>query len=206
MIERAIRAAAAMVAAVVVLSDLGGCDAETASGKTTPPAPLSGAGPRTPASVTSPVPGVPPELERGQVRVTGMIFSASGGGVTPERPFESGSVGAVPLDRFLAVQEALRPDMVVGKYLQKSLAVPQNLFREKRSDIGTLGPDGTYSLGLRPGRYAFCLVEIGGRRPSGTAPGERWIDRWVEVTVTTVELQTVLPVYNRDTGEITVLY
>jgi len=206
MIERAIRAAAAMVAAVVVLSGLGGCDAETASGTTTPPAPLGGAGPRTPDTATPQIPGVPAPLERGQVRVTGMIFSASGDGVTPERPFESGSIGAVPLDRFLAVQEALRPDMVVGKYLQRSLAVPQNLFREKRSDIDTLGPDGTYSLGLRPGRYAFCLVEIGGRRPSDTAPGKRWIDRWVEVTVTTVELQTVLPVFNRDTGEITVLY
>ena len=96
--------------------------------------------------------------------------------------------------------------MVVGTYLQKSLAVPQNLFREKRSDIDTLGPDGTYSLGLRPGRYAFCLVEIGGKRPSDMAPGRRWIERWIEVTVTTGELQTVLPVYNRTTGQISVLY
>ena len=205
MIERAIRAAAAMIAAVVFLSGLGGCDAETASGTTTPPAPLGG-GHTTTGPVAAPDPGVPPELEPGQVRVTGMVFSASGDGVAPERPFESGSVGAIPLERFLAVQEALRPDVVVGKYLQRSLAVPQNLFREKRCDIGTLGPDGTYSLSLRPGRYALCLVEIGGRRPSGTAAGRRWIERWIEVTVTTDELQTILPVYNRNTGEITVLY
>jgi hypothetical protein len=135
-----------------------------------------------------------------------MIFSASGDGVVPERPFEIGAVGAVPLERFLAVQEALRPDVVVGSYLQRSLAVPENLFREKRSDIDTLGLDGTYSLGLRPGRYAFCLVEIGGKRPPDLAPGKRWIERWIEVTVTTGELQTVLPVYNRATGEVTVLY
>jgi hypothetical protein len=195
-----------MVAAVVFLSGLGGCDAETASGTTTPPAPLGGAGPRTPGSVTPSNPGMPPELEPGQVRVTGMVFSASGDGLDPEHPFDNGSVGAVPLERFLAVQEALRPDVVVGTYLQKSLAVPQNLFREERSDIDTLGPDGTYSLGLRPGRYAFCLVEIGGKRPSDTAPGRRWIERWIEVTVTTGELQTVLPVYNRKTGQISVLY
>jgi hypothetical protein len=149
---------------------------------------------------------MPPELEPGHVRVTGMVFGASGDGVVPERPFENGSVGAVPLERFLAVQEALRPDVVVGNYLQRSFAVPQNLFREKRSDIDTLGSDGTYSLGLRPGRYALCLIEIGGKRPPATAPDRRWIERWIEVTVTTEELQTVLPVYNRRTGQITVLY
>ncbi len=135
-----------------------------------------------------------------------MVFRASGKGVDPEQPFDRGSVGAVPLERFLAVQEALRPDVVVGKYLQRSLDVPQNLFREKRSDIDNLGPDGTYSLALRPGRYAFCLVEMGGRPPEDVAAGRRWIERWIEVTVTTEELQTVLPVYNRSSGEIAVLY
>jgi hypothetical protein len=135
-----------------------------------------------------------------------MVFSARGDGLVPDMPFEKGAVAAVPLDRFLAVQERLKPDMVVGKYVQRSLAVPARLFEEDRSDIGNLGPDGTYSLSLRPGRYAFCLVEIGGKRPSGTAPGKRWIERWIEVTVTWEELQTVLPVYNRATGKITVLY
>ncbi len=205
MIERAIRAAAAMIAAVVFLSGLGGCDAETASGTTTPPAPLGG-GHTTTGPVAPPGPGMAPELEPGHVRVTGMVFSASGDGLDPEHPFENGSVAAVPLERFLAVQEALRPDVVVGTYLQRSLTVPQNLFREKRSNIGTLGPDGTYSLDLRPGRYALCLVELEGRRPSDTTAGRSWIERWIEVTVTTDELQTILPVYNRNTGEITVLY
>ncbi|MHC4416690.1 MAG: hypothetical protein ACYS0G_15575 [Planctomycetota bacterium] len=204
MIDQMIRTATVTVVLGVLMSGLCGCDAETASGTTH--------NPRPPVPETAPVPDTAPDngLTRlpppGHVRVTGMVFSANDDGMIPDRPFEQGAVVAIPLDRFKAVQNALKHDLVVGKYLQKSLAVPRTLLDEDDVDAGDLGADGTYALALRPGTYAFCLVELGGRRPQGTPAGSFWIERWIEVTVTTDEIQTVLPVFNRTTGEITVLY
>ncbi|MHC4217707.1 MAG: hypothetical protein ACYSU7_04540 [Planctomycetota bacterium] len=199
------RAAAAGAALGVLMTGLFGCDAETASGTTTTPGPLRGTMRPAPVPIAAVDPGTP-ALPPDHVRVTGMVFNAGGKGTTPELPFERGSVVAVPLDRFLAIQQALRPSLIIGAYLQESLALPRRLLSENGVDSGDLELDGTYSLALRPGPYALCLVELGGRRPEGTSPDAFWIERWLEVTVTDVELQTILPVYNRGTGEITVLY
>jgi hypothetical protein len=212
----ALRAAGATVAVGIFLSVLCGCDTETASGTTTTPAPShSGSAPATrPATQpatgtgtdTAPDHGLPLAIPDGYVRVTGMVFSASGPGAVPDRPFERGGVVAIPHERFMAIQKLSKPGLVVGKYMQKSLALSRKLLEEDGVGFGDLGEDGTYRLALRPGRYAFCLVELGGKRPVGTPDGKFWIERWIEVTVTDSELQTVLPVYNRATGEITVLH
>jgi len=206
MINRALRTVASTVAVGILLSGLCGCDAETASGTTTTPAPPRG-GPGTATGPdVAPDHGPPPPVPAGHVRVTGMVFSATGDGLVPDQPFEVGKVAAIPLKRFMAIQEALKPDLVIGEYLQDSLALPRRLLEEDGVGVSELGVDGTYSLALRPGRYALCLVELGGKRPQGTAADKFWIERWLKVAVTSNELQTILPVYNRQTGKITVLY
>jgi hypothetical protein len=206
MIKQAIRTAATTAALGVLLSGLGGCDVETASGTPTPGGPSRAATPTAPAPGTTPVPGTPAALPDGHVRVTGMVFSARDEEMTPELPFEQGKIIAIPFDLFRAVQKKLNHELVVDNYLQDRLAIPRAIVLEESVDAGDLGLDGTYALTLRPGRYALCLVELGGKRPEDTPLGSFWIERWVEVTVTGDDLQTVLPVYNRLTGEITVLY
>ncbi|MHC4763820.1 MAG: hypothetical protein ACYTF2_01825 [Planctomycetota bacterium] len=206
MIRKALWTVASTVAVGILLSGLCGCDAETASGTTTTPAPPRGGPVTATEPVTAPDHGPPPPVPDGHVRVTGMVFSAIGDGLVPDRPFEKGKVAAVPLARFMAIQEALKPDLVLGEYVQDSLALPRRLLAEDGVGTGELGEDGTYSLALRPGRYALCLVELGGKRPQGTAADKFWIERWLKVTVTSIELQTILPVYNRQSGKIRVLY
>jgi hypothetical protein len=205
MIDRVMRIAAAGAALGVLITGLSGCDAETASGTTKHPRPLRGTTRPVPVPITSANLGMS-ALPPGHVRVTGMVFRAGGQGTIPELPFEQGMVVAVPLERFLAIQKVLRPSLIIGNYLQQSLALPRQLLRENGVDSSDLELDGTYSIVLRPGPYALCLVELGGRRPEDTPPGQFWIERWLKVNVTNEELQTILPVYNRGTGEITVLY
>jgi hypothetical protein len=205
MIDRALRAAGIAVAVSAVLAGLGGCDPGTASGTTaTPATPRGGAGTAAAPSTVASL-GLPDPIPAGHVRVTGMVFSASGNGLAPDRPFERGTVVAIPLERFMSIQEALKHSLVIGLYLRESLALPQRLLEEDGVDAAELESDGTYALTLRPGPYALCLVEIGGKRPQDTPPDKFWIERWLEVIVTHDDLQTILPVYNRSTGEVMVL-
>jgi hypothetical protein len=205
MIDRALWAAGITLAAGVLLAGLSGCDTETASG-TTSTAPAPRGRPNTATGPdTAPNLGMPTPIAAGQVRVTGMVFSARGEGADPDRPFERGTVVAIPLERFMSIQNALKPRLALGQYLQRSLALPRRLLQEDGVGSGDLGADGTYSLTVRPGPHAFCLVELGGKRPEETAADKFWIERWIEVTVTEDELQAVLPVYNRTTGEVSVM-
>jgi hypothetical protein len=206
MISRSNRTAMAAAAlGLLMIGLLSACEAETASG-TTPPAPRERPV-AAPGPTTTHVSGVPAPLPPGHVRVTGMVFSTSDDQATPQRPFERGRVLAVPMDWFMAFQSGLNHPLVVGQYVHRSFAVPRRLPPGGGADACDLKPDGTYMLTLRPGKYAFCLAELGGVRPEGTDPDALWVESWAEVTIhgEEEELQTVVPVYNRASGKVTIL-
>jgi hypothetical protein len=136
-----------------------------------------------------------------------MVFRSGGdGGTLADQPFEQGMVAAIPLEQFKRVQAALNRPAPLGTGLRDHLAVPADLLRADGVGAADLATDGTYTIDVRPGPHALCLVELGGRRPPECEPGTRWIERWIEVEVTEEELQTILPVYNRKSGEIMLLY
>jgi hypothetical protein len=207
MIHRACRIGAATTALGALLSGLAGCEAKTASGTTGAPTPataVTGAaaagGARGAADAAPPV-----EADPGTVRVTGLAFRAAGLGTDPDEPYDRGMVALIPFAQFQQAQARLNLPGPLHRSLRESLAVPESLLQEAGVGAGNLGLDGTFNVGVRPGPHALCLIELGGRRPPDAAPGTRWIERWIQVDVTDEELQTILPVYNRETGEIAIL-
>ncbi|MEB3323350.1 MAG: hypothetical protein VKI81_11055 [Synechococcaceae cyanobacterium] len=204
MIHRVLRTAGAAAALLTLASGIAGCDAKTASA-TTSASPADGQSPPAPAVASTP-PLMTRQPEPGLVRVTGIVFRTGGDGAFADQPFERGTVAAIPLDRFKRAQAELLRPAPLGTGLRDRLAVPIGLLREDGIGTADLAADGTYAMDVRPGRHAFCLIELGGKRPPELAPGTRWIERWIEVDVTEDELQTILPVYNRETGETTILY
>jgi hypothetical protein len=194
---------AATIALLVLGAGMAGCDAKTASGTTTtaPRADRSGpAGPEAPgASLVSTRP------EAGLVRVTGMVFRTGGDGTFPDQPYDEGTVAAIPLELFHRAQVRLNRSAPLGTGLRDRLPVPVDLLRADGVGATELGADGTYVFDVRPGPHALCLIELGGTRPPEAVPGTRWVEAWIEVDITDDELQTILPVYDRDSGEITLL-
>jgi hypothetical protein len=188
----------------LTLALLSGCGADTASGT---PADRTPDTPRTPIKVDGqrPVTALP-QVPDGHVRVTGIAFKGSGGTAIPQEPFERGTIVVMPADYLKSYLRSLNPDVIVGDYLPDRFVAAPQLIRTKQVKTCDIEADGTFGVWLAPGRYAFCLGNLAAHASVDATPGSVDVEKWFDVTVTDEELQAVIPIFNRETGELTVLH
>ncbi len=205
--DRYSRIAYLCLAAALPVS-LAACGAEPVSGSEPAPAP----------AVTRPVPPVIAaepardpltayyELPEGSVRVTGVVFSA-GENMQPSRPFGSGVVIAMTPERYRQFKLDARGPWKSALLEDRDFPMPVRVLAEPGVYRSDLAADGTYALTIPPGDYVLCLADLSeidkAPPPLDEAP---WVDRVFDVVVTDEPLQTIVPVFNRVTGELALHY
>ena len=204
MISRPVQTRVSTIAVgMLALGGLCGCEAQTEAGhdagKARPGSTIIRPQPaRTPERVWR------PERRGAHVRVHGVVLGRSGDQLTTQRPFEQGTVVAIPIERFRTFRSGATGPWKGGISHGSDFPLPPDLLSEPEVASSDLHPDGTYSLSLPPGEYAFCLGNLSGTNAGpGAADGIR-VEKWFEVTVTSEAFQTVVPIFDRTTGEITV--
>lgn len=188
-------ACAGVLAGALVLA---GCGAETSSGRSrshTPAVPKPVVRPKI-ASTTPPA-----EPQEGLVTLMGVVLVRERLPSIREDPLGQGIVVAMPIERFRKLQEFIGPkaDAPGG------FDMPRSVLGARELVSSVIKPDGIYSLGLAPGEYALCLADLD-RSPDEPKTGPVRVNHWLEVTVTADELQTVVPVIDRASGEVSISY
>lgn len=143
------------------------------------------------------------ELPPGTVRVTGVVFSA-GEQMSPGRPFLSGIVVAMTQQRYDEFRLAARGPWKVGLINGGGFPLPEDLLADPQVYTSDLDATGTYTLTIPPGEYVLCLGDISEVRTTSTPEDGIWIETVFAATVTEQDLQTIIPVFNRSTGELVV--
>lgn len=143
------------------------------------------------------------ELPPGSVRVTGVVFSA-GEKMSPGRPFLSGIVVAMTQQRYDEFRLAARGPWKVGLINGGGFPMPADLLADPQVYSSELDVTGTYSLTIPPGDYVLCLGNISEVRTTNSPDDGVWIETVFAATVTEQDLQTIVPVFDRSTGELVV--
>ncbi len=168
--------------------------------------------PSEPIKTPGPVEKTPPagdpmvayyELPPGTIRLTGVVFSA-GDQMAPGRPFLTGTVVAVTRERYDKFRLAARGPYKAGLINGSDFPMPADLLADPQVYTSNLDITGTYSLTIPPGEYMMCLGNISEVRTTDTSDDDVWIDAVFEATVTDEDLQTIIPIFNRSTGELVV--
>ncbi len=194
------------LAIVVMLGTLAGglisCGADSASGNAEPVTPVE----PEPQIVEPQIPtnigfgDAPDELPEGHVRVTGVVFNRHDSPFRQE-PFARGTLVAVPQDRFDDFRTSARGPLSVKVTEGKNFPVPRDLLTEPGVSRIELRTDGTFALTMTPGEYVFCLGNLSVVDDPEAAAAEVWVEATFTRTITEEDVQAVVPVYNRTTGE-----
>ena len=143
------------------------------------------------------------ELPPGTIRLTGVVFSA-GDQMAPGHPFRSGTIVAMTQERYDGFRLAARGPWKAALIKGRGFPLPKELLADPhvyRSDLDTAG---TYSLTIPPGDYVLCLGNTSEVRTTDTPRDDVWVETVFEATVTDERLQTIIPVFDRSTGELVV--
>ena len=186
----------------IVAGGLVSCGAESASGSAEPtpavvvPEPEI-AGPEPPVNIG--FGDAPDELPEGSVRVTGVVFSRRESPFQ-QIPFDRGTLVAVPRATFEALRARTRGPMNVKLVMGGDFPMPKELLEDPDVVRIDLLSDGTFALTMRPGEYVFCLGNLG--TVAETDPGAVWVETMFHRTITDEEVQAIVPVLNRKTGDL----
>ncbi len=185
---------------------LAACGAGSVSGSEPVPAPVT---PQTATTVHLPEPESDPtayyELPEGVVRVIGVVFSA-GENMLQRRPFQSGVVIAMTQQRYQQFQLDARGPWKSGLLKGRDFPIPARLLAEADVHRCDLDAGGTYALTIPPGDYVLCLAELSEVQQASPTCDDLWVDRVFEAVVTDEDLQTIVPILDRSTGELTLDY
>ncbi len=143
------------------------------------------------------------ELPPGTIRLTGVVFSA-GPKMAPGRPFGTGTIVAMTKERYDDFRLAARGPWKVGLINGHGFPLPMDLLADPQVYRSDLDATGTYSLTIPPGDYVLCLGNISEVRTTDTPSNGVWVETVFEATVTDEDLQTIIPVFDRSTGELVV--
>ena len=178
---------------------LAACGAGSVSGSEPVPAPVPPATPLADDPAPDPVTAYY-ELPEGCVRLTGVVFVA-GENMQPRRPFASGVIIAMTQERYRQFRLDARGPRKSSLLSGRNFPLPLRLLAEPevyRSDLTT---GGTYALTIPPGDYVLCLADLSKVEQASSRDQDLWVDVVFDAVVTDEELQTVVPVIDRATGE-----
>ena len=189
-----------------VAVSLVGCGAESVSGSEPAEEPVSS---RLPARAVVAEKRAPDkvaafyELPEGAVRVTGVVFVADED-MQPRKPFQSGAVVAIKrgfYDQFrLAARGPWKARIIDGR----NFPLPGRLFADRDVLRYNLDAGGTYAFTLTPGDYVMCLGNLSEVEADAPSP-DVWVERVFDVVITGEDLQTIVPVLDRVSGELAIL-
>jgi len=143
------------------------------------------------------------ELPPGTIRLTGVVFSA-GPEMAPGQPFGTGTIVVMTKERYddfrLAARGPWKAKLIDGH----GFPLPTDLLADPQVYRSDLNATGTYSLTIPPGDYVLCLGNLSQVRTTDTPDEGVWVETVFEATVTDEDLQTIIPVFDRTTGELVV--
>ncbi len=143
------------------------------------------------------------ELPQGTIRLTGVVFSA-GPGMAPGQPFGTGTIVVMAKERYDDFRLAARGPWKAKVIDGHGFPLPMALLADPQVYRSDLDATGTYSLTIPPGDYVLCLGNLSQVRTTDTPDQGIWVETVFEATVTDEDLQTIIPVFDRTTGELVV--
>ncbi len=179
---------------------LAACGAGSVSGSEPVPAPVP---PVTPVVADDPAPGPVTayyELPEGCVRLTGVVFVA-GENMQPRRPFASGVIIAMTQERYRQFRLDARGPRKSSLLSGRNFPLPLRLLAEPEVYRSDLTAGGTYAITIPPGDYVLCLADLSKVEQASSRDQDVWVDVVIDAVVTDEDLQTIVPVLDRATGE-----
>ena len=199
---------ACLCLAGVLSVSLAACGAESVSGSEPVPAQVVPR-PVPPVFIAEPAPDPLTayyELPEGSVRLTGVVFSA-GKNMQPDRPFGSGVVIAMTQERYKRFRLDARGPWKSSLLTGRDFPMAARILAEPGVYHSDLTAGGTYALTIPPGNYVLCLADLSEVvKDASPLDAPPWVERVFEAVVTDESLQTIVPVLNRATGELTLHY
>ena len=185
---------------------LAACGAGSVSGSEPAPNPVAASPPPVPVVAASPRHDPLTayyELPEGTVRLTGVVFVADEN-MQPHRPFASGVVIAMTQQRYQQFRLDARGPWKSALLIGRDFPMPLSLLADPDVHRSNLEAGGTYALTITPGDYVLCLADLSEVQKVMSPDKILWVDRVFDAVVSDEDLQTIVPVLNRATGELAV--